>query len=298
MQIVSFRPAGSTEPLRAGFSAGGSVVASSDLGYPDTVRELLTHHSHELGTVLDKARSVLSSGERTIDMATVHLGPAVPDPDKILCMGLNYLEHAEEASAAVTEFPPVFAKFRNSLIGAADTIVMPGVSTDIDYEAELAIVIGTRCKSVSVEEALDFVAGYAVFNDVSARDIQFRTHQWTSGKMLDTFGPLGPGITPKEEIGDVQALRIQARVNGVTVQDSNTSKMIWPVAETISYLSQIITLEPGDIIATGTPAGVGLVQEPPLWLKPGDVVEIEIEGLGVLRNSVSSSAATPNAATL
>ncbi|ALV39975.1 hypothetical protein AU252_01335 [Pseudarthrobacter sulfonivorans] len=288
MQIVSFRPNGSTEPLRAGFSDNGSVIASSDLGYPDTVRELLTHHSHELTTVLDKARAALATGESATDLAAVHLGPPVPDPDKILCMGLNYLEHIEEASAAVTEFPPVFAKFRNSLIGAADTILMPGISTDIDYEAELAIVIGTRCKNVTVEDALDHVAGYAVFNDVSARDIQFRSHQWTSGKMLDTFGPMGPGITPKEEISDVQALRIQARVNGVTVQDSNTSKMIWPVAETISYLSAIITLEPGDIIATGTPAGVGLAQDPPLWLKANDIVEIEIEGLGLLHNNVKA----------
>lgn len=288
MQIVSFSHGGPGEQLKAGFAEGDAVVASSEIGCPDTVRELLAEH-RDLIPVMERARSTLASG-RGIDIATVRLGPPVPDPEKILCIGLNYLEHAQEAAEAVTQFPPIFAKFRNSLIGATDEIVMPGISTDIDYEAELAIVIGSRCKAVPVDEALDHVAGYAVFNDVSARDLQFRSNQWTAGKVLDTFGPMGPGITPKQEIPDVQALRIIGRVNGMTVQDSNTAKMIWPVAETVAYLSGLLTLEPGDIIATGTPAGVGLVRVPPLWLKPDDVVEIEIEGLGMLRNRVVAAA--------
>lgn len=287
MQIVSFRHGEPGDRLRAGFAEGGLVVSSLSIGYPDTVRELLTEH-RDLGPATERARTALLSGQG-VDIATVHLGPPVPDPEKILCIGLNYLEHADEASEAVTEFPPVFAKFRNSLIGATDEIVMPGISTEIDYEAELAIIIGRRCKDVPVDEALDHVAGYSVFNDVSARDLQFRSNQWTAGKILDTFGPMGPGITPKQEVPDVQALRIVGRVNGVTVQDSNTSKMIWPVAETVAYLSGLLTLEPGDIIATGTPAGVGLVRVPPLWLKPDDVVEIEIEGLGMLRNRVGAA---------
>jgi 2-keto-4-pentenoate hydratase/2-oxohepta-3-ene-1,7-dioic acid hydratase in catechol pathway len=288
MQIVSFRGRESTGRLRAGFEEGGFVVASSDLGFPDTVRELLAQH-RDLSPVLGQACDVLAAGGG-IELSSLHLGPPVPDPDKILCIGLNYAEHIEEASQATTKFPPVFAKFRNSLIGATDTIVIPSVSTSIDYEAELAIVIGARCKDVPVEDALEYVAGYSVFNDVSARDLQFQTPQWTTGKILDTFGPMGPGITPRDDVPDVQSLRILTRINGRTVQDSNTSKMIWPVAETVSYFSQILTLEPGDIIATGTPAGVGLVQVPPLWLKPDDVVETEIERLGMLRNPVKAYA--------
>ncbi|MFG1646315.1 fumarylacetoacetate hydrolase family protein [Amycolatopsis sp. NPDC049252] len=289
MQIVSFRRDDPGDRLKAGFAEGGVVVASAEIGYPDTVRELLTEH-RDLVPAMEQARAALSSG-RGVDIATVRLGPPVPDPEKILCIGLNYLEHADEAATAVTDFPAVFAKFRNSLIGATDEIVMPGISTDIDYEAELAIVIGSRAKDLSVDQALDHVAGYSVFNDVSARDIQFRSNQWTAGKILDTFAPMGPGITPRQEIADVQALGIVGRVNGMTVQDSNTAKMIWPVAETVAYLSGILTLEPGDIIATGTPAGVGLVRVPPLWLKPDDVVEIEIEGLGMLRNRVAAAGA-------
>ena len=286
MQIVSFRPAGSRLGLRAGFSDGSRVIGSAHLGYPDSVRELLAGHAAELPSILEKAAEALESDPQAADVATVHVGPAVPDPDKILCIGLNYREHADESQMGVGEFPPVFAKFRNSLIGATDDIVMPGISTQIDYEVELAVVISRTCKNVAIENALDHVAGYAVFNDVSARDVQLRNSQWTPGKMIDTFGPLGPGITIKEYVADVQDLHISTRVNGHTMQDSTTAKMIWPVAETVSYLSAILTLEPGDVIATGTPAGVGLAQDPPLWLQEGDVVEVEVESLGVLRNTV------------
>jgi len=290
MQIVSFRPAGSDGSHRAGFSDGTSIVASTDIGYPESVKDLLNENP-DLTAALDKARAALAAGEGLVDAASVHLGPAVPDPDKILCIGLNYHAHAAEADKEVEEFPPLFAKFKNSLVGPTDDIVMPGVSTEVDYEVELAVVIGARCKNVSVAEALDYVAGYSVFNDISARDLQVRSSQWTTGKMLDTFGPLGPGVTPRQEIEDVQSLRIRTRVNGTTLQDSNTADMIWPVAEMVSYLSEILTLEPGDVIATGTPEGVGLVRKPPIWLKAGDVVETEIETLGLLRNPVVEAAA-------
>ena len=289
MQIVSFRPLGSLVAVRAGFSDGTRVVAADELGYPDSVRQLLAEYGAELPTVIQAARAFLATAPASSHaLADVQLGPAIPDPDKIICIGLNYREHAEESNLAVGEFPPIFAKFRNSLVGPADDIRLPGISTDIDYEVELAVVIGRPCKNVTVEDALDHVAGYAVFNDVSARDLQMRNSQWTPGKMLDTFGPLGPGITIREDVPDVQDLRISTRVNGVRVQDGTTSQMIWPVAETIAYLSAILTLEPGDVIATGTPSGVGFARVPPLWLRAGDVVEVEVESLGVLRNAVAA----------
>jgi 2-keto-4-pentenoate hydratase/2-oxohepta-3-ene-1,7-dioic acid hydratase in catechol pathway len=198
---------------------------------------------------------------------------------------LNYRSHAEEAGFSAPEVPILFAKYRNALTGPASSVLLPDLSEEIDYEGELAVVIGKRCKDVSAENALDYVAGYMALNDVSARDLQFRTGQWLSGKTLDTFAPCGPALVV-DEIDDPQALAIATRLNGQTLQQSNTRNMIFSVPETISYISQLMTLEPGDIIATGTPEGVGFKRNPPVFLRHGDVVEVEIEGIGSLKNPV------------
>jgi acylpyruvate hydrolase len=220
-------------------------------------------------------------------LSQLHLGPPIPDPEKILCMGLNYRDHAAETGMDLPEKPLFFAKFRNSLIGPYDEIVPPpAASRRVDYEAELAVVIGRRCREVPVSEALGCVAGAMALNDVSARDRQMEVSQWTMGKAIDTFAPCGPALVLMDEISDLGSLGIRARVNGDTLQDANTSLMVFGVAEAVSFLSQVMTLEPGDIISTGTPAGVGSMRKPPVWLGAGDVVEIEIDGIGALRNRV------------
>jgi 2-keto-4-pentenoate hydratase/2-oxohepta-3-ene-1,7-dioic acid hydratase in catechol pathway len=210
-------------------------------------------------------------------------------PSKILAIGRNYFDHAIEGGAAPPEAPLLFNKLPNSLSAHGAPIVLPGISEKVDYEAELAVIIGRRAKRVSEAAALDYVFGYTLINDVSARDLQYGDGQWTRGKGLDTFAPLGPFITTRDEIADVQALKIEGRLNGEVMQSSNTSKMIFQVAYLVSYLSQGMTLEPGDVIASGTPEGVGVFRKPPVLLKAGDVFEVEIEGLGTLRNPVIGS---------
>jgi 2,4-didehydro-3-deoxy-L-rhamnonate hydrolase len=209
-------------------------------------------------------------------------------PQKIVCVGLNYSDHAEEQGVAQPERPILFAKWPNTLIGPGEPIVVPAISEKVDYEAELGVVIGTRAKGVSVENALEAIAGYVCVNDVSARDLQFADGQWVRGKSPDTFCPVGPQLVPASEIPDPQALRIRAILNGETMQDSTTANMVFGVAEIVSFVSQAITLEPGDLIATGTPAGVGAFRDPPIFMRPGDEITIEIEGIGELTNPVVS----------
>ena len=221
-----------------------------------------------------------------VAIENVQLLPPVPDPDKILCIGLNYRDHAEETGMPPPPVPIVFAKFRNSLVGPSDPIVLPEASDAVDYEAELAVVIGRRCRGVDAADALDYVAGAMAFNDVSARDLQMQTSQWTMGKAVDTFAPCGPALVLMDEIGDLQDLRVEARVNGEIVQSGTTASMFFPVDEIIAFVSSVMTLEPGDIIATGTPAGVGFTRTPPLLITPDDLVEVEIEGVGLLANPV------------
>jgi 2-keto-4-pentenoate hydratase/2-oxohepta-3-ene-1,7-dioic acid hydratase in catechol pathway len=216
---------------------------------------------------------------------SMHLGPPIPDPDKIICLGLNYRSHAEEAGLKLPEVPLLFAKYRNALNGPTAPILLPKLSRQIDYEGELAVVIGRRGKDIPVAEALNFVAGYMVLNDISARDLQMRTGQWLSGKTLDTFAPCGPALVINE-IQDPQTLRILTRVNGQVLQDGQTKDMIFSIAECIAYISQLVTLQPGDIIATGTPEGVGFKRTPPIFLRHGDLVEVEIAGIGILKNPV------------
>ncbi len=236
----------------------------------------------------EAARTLANSNLSTFGVSLtkeVRLGPPIPDPDKIICLGLNYRSHAEEAGFSAPAIPILFAKYRNALNGPTSPIVLPGLSDEIDYEAELAVVIGEQCKHIAAEQALDYVAGYMAFNDVSARDLQMRTGQWLSGKTLDTFAPCGPALV-MNEIRNPQKLNIATRLNGQTLQQSNTCNMIFSVAETISYISQLMTLEPGDIIATGTPEGVGFKRNPPIFLHDQDIVEVEVEGSGLLRNPV------------
>ena len=207
-------------------------------------------------------------------------------PGKIICVGLNYRDHAEEQGTALPEAPLLFAKWQNTLIGPGEAIVIPPVVTKCDYEAELGVVIGERVRDASAENALEAVAGYVCVNDVSARDLQFADGQWTRGKSPDTFCPVGPALVSRDDIPDPQALPIRAILNGETVQESTTANMIFGVAEVIAYVTRTITLEPGDLIATGTPAGVGAFRDPPLFMHPGDEITIEIEGIGSLTNPV------------
>jgi 5-carboxymethyl-2-hydroxymuconate isomerase len=210
----------------------------------------------------------------------------VERPGKIVCVGLNYRDHAEEQGVELPKAPLFFAKYTTALIGPGDPIVIPPVVQQCDYEAELAVVIGARVKAVSRENALEAVRGYLCANDVSARDLQFADGQWTRGKSPDTFCPVGPRLVPASEVGDPHALRIRALVNGEVLQDSTTANLIFGIDEIISYASQTSTLEPGDLILTGTPAGVGVFRDPKRLLQPGDEVTIEIEGLGALTNPV------------
>ena len=208
-------------------------------------------------------------------------------PEKVLAIGLNYRDHARESGAELPSSPLLFAKTPNSVCGPDDEIRWAeGDSAEVDYEAELAVVIGRTARRVSQDAALDHVLGYTCCNDVSARDAQFADGQWTRGKSFDTFCPLGPWIVTADEIGDPQQLAVRCRVNGETLQDGTTADMVFGVAELISRLSQVMTLEPGDVIATGTPVGVGFARTPPVFLRDGDVVEIDIERIGVLRNTV------------
>jgi acylpyruvate hydrolase len=220
----------------------------------------------------------------TLDQVT--LLPPVVRPGKVVCLGLNYRAHAAESGMAIPDYPVLFHKVAGSLTGHNQPIVLPRISSQVDYEAELAIIIGRRGKHIAEEHALDYIAGYTNANDVSARDLQFRTSQWTTGKMLDTFCPLGPALVTRDEVPDPQKLAIKTILNGQVLQDGNTADMIFAVPFIVSYVSEIVTLEPGDVILTGTPPGIGNARKPPIFMQPGDTVTIEIERLGQLTNPV------------
>lgn len=228
-------------------------------------------------------------------LAGARLGPPIPRPEKIVCIGLNYRDHAAEAGLPLPTVPMLFAKYANSLIGPEDAIVLPRGEHDVDYEAEVAIVVAERCKDVAPGSGLDRVGGLMCFNDVTARDLQFETSQWTGGKAIDSFGPCGPAVVTLDELGDVQDLSIRTRVNGEPVQESSTADMVFGFGELVERLSRVMTLAPGDVIATGTPAGVGFARSPQVLLRPGDLVEVEVDGLGALRNPVIAESQRPGA---
>jgi 2-keto-4-pentenoate hydratase/2-oxohepta-3-ene-1,7-dioic acid hydratase in catechol pathway len=258
---------------------------ASDARLPSSVRELL-----EGGPALLQA--ALRSSERVdiiqYEASKVKFHAPVHNPHKIICLGLNYRDHAAEANVPIPSEPIVFSKYATSLIGHGAAIALPPVSQEVDYEAELVIVIGKKGKNIPAAQAMDHVAGYTIGNDVSARDWQLKKDgkQWLLGKTFDTFAPMGPMLVTADEVPQPQNLPIRLRLNGQTMQDSNTGQMIFGVAETVAYISQVFTLEAGDLIFTGTPPGVGCVRNPPVFLKGGDVVEVEIEGLSVLKNDV------------
>ncbi len=210
-------------------------------------------------------------------------------PGKIIAVGLNYKDHASEQNVTPPERPMLFAKWQTALIGPGDAIVLPPISDKVDYEAELGVVIGEGAKAVPAGSALDVVAGYICVNDVSARDLQYSDKQFTRAKSLDTFCPVGPRLVPASEVGDPGNLKIRALLNGEVMQDSSTSQLIFSVPELIAFISEAITLEPGDLIATGTPAGVGTFRDPPIYLKDGDEIVVEIERVGELRNPVRAA---------
>jgi 2-keto-4-pentenoate hydratase/2-oxohepta-3-ene-1,7-dioic acid hydratase in catechol pathway len=227
-------------------------------------------------------------GNIGIKLENVKLAAPIENPSKIICVGLNYRDHCEETGTPIPEKPIFFCKFPSSIIGPDDPVSWPpGSSSQVDYEAELAVVIKKPCKGISPGEAWDYIAGYTMLNDISARDAQFADGQWIRGKSFDSFCPVGPYIVTPDEVGNPDSLIIRCRLNGELMQDSNTGKMIFKIPELLSYLSETITLEPGDILSTGTPHGVGFSRTPPVYLKPGDQLEIEIENLGVLKNFVA-----------
>lgn len=254
-----------------------------------TLRAIGPFDPDGINSVYADLRSVRTTGASdTLDIDEVTLLPPVPRPGKVICIGLNYVEHAKEGGNPIPEYPAVFLRVLTSIVGPSAPIVRPPCSEKLDYEAELAIVIGRTASRVSERDALTHVAGYTCFNDGSVRDYQRKSSQWTMGKNFDATGALGPElVTPDELPEGARGLRVVSRLNGQTMQDGNTADMIFSVPRLIEILSEVMTLKPGDVIATGTPAGVGYARKPPRFMRPGDVCEIEIEGIGVLRNSIN-----------
>ena len=292
MILLTFRDG---DDLRLGVLTGRGVIdaeaageALGIAGVPDSIDDAI-----EEG---EAARAALSqlvehAGEEGAlnapwlrDESSLTLGPAVPEPGKIVCVGLNYRRHAEETGAPIPEFPVLFSKFTNTVAAPYEEIPLTSAATQYDYEVELAVVIGKTARNVAEADALGSVFGYATANDVSARELQTRTSQWLLGKSMDKFMPIGPYLVTADEVPDPQALPLRTWLNGEMRQNSNTADMIFPVAELIAYISRHFTLEPGDVIITGTPEGVILGMAEKVWMKPGDVVEVEVEGLGKLRN--------------
>jgi 2-keto-4-pentenoate hydratase/2-oxohepta-3-ene-1,7-dioic acid hydratase in catechol pathway len=273
---------------RAAAAVGNSFVDlhATDPGLPASVKLLLA-----ASPAVRKAAAEAAAKPNAVSYAAnaVKILSPVPDPGKILCVGLNYRDHAIEGGKAIPTEPVLFSKFINTLIGPGDPIKLPKVASKVDYEAELVIVIGKTGKHIPNDRsAFDYVGGYTCGHDVSARDWQFRGEekQWTIGKTFDTFAPVGPVLVTADEPLDPHALQVQLRLNGTTMQNSNTKEFIFGVPAMLSFLSQVITLEPGDLIFTGTPPGVGISRKPQVLLKAGDVTEVEIEGIGVLKNPI------------
>jgi acylpyruvate hydrolase len=257
-------------------------LLSADVDYPGSLHTIVQHGPGGL----EAAAAVLIDG-RVIDLEQVELLPPLANPGKIICVGLNYVDHSIESGFTVPDYPTIFTRFASSLIGSGSSIIRPTASGQLDYEGEMVAIIGVTGRHIAESHALDHVAGYSIFNDASVRDYQRKSPQWTIGKNFDGTGAFGPYLTTADEIPQGgKGLRIQTRLNGAIVQDASTDDMVFSVARLIAILSEAITLSPGDIIVSGTPAGVGMARKPPLFMKHGDVCEVEIEGLGILRNTV------------
>jgi 2-keto-4-pentenoate hydratase/2-oxohepta-3-ene-1,7-dioic acid hydratase in catechol pathway len=258
--------------VRAGVLRDERVM---DIG--DSVRSLLEEGALE--------KALPEGDELTLD--DVELAPPVPDPDKIICIGLNYRSHAEEAGIEPPAVPTFFAKFRNALVPAGAAIPLPAASKKVDYEAEVAFVVGRRCNNVAEADALDYIAGYTLLNDLSARDLQFATPQWIPGKVFDGSAPCGPALVTPDEAGPPDQIEIELTLNGETMQSASTADLIFSVPALLAHLSSLMTLEPGDIVSTGTPSGVGSVRDPRVWLEPGDEIVISSPTLGRLQTKIA-----------
>ena len=259
-------------------------LLAADSNLPPSVRRIIA----DPALLAAAARAAAKPGAASVPAAEARLHAPIPDPQKVVCVGLNYRDHAVESKMAIPKEPVLFSKFPSALVGHGEPIVVPNVSTKVDYEAELVIVVGKAGRRIPEGRAMEYVAGYAVGHDVSARDWQLEKDgkQWMVGKTFDTFAPVGPTLVTRDEVPDPHKLGIRLRLNGQTMQNSNTEQMIFSVAQLVAYLSVVFTLEPGDLIFTGTPPGIGHALQPPVYLKPGDSCEVEIDGLGTLRNPV------------
>ncbi|XP_007905608.1 fumarylacetoacetate hydrolase domain-containing protein 2A [Callorhinchus milii] len=288
MRLVQFRTAREQDGVRVGVEEkdGGNVVDLNwlDSSLPRTMREFL-----------EKGEAAMASARRAVNCRTVTLSRSevtflspVTNPDKVVCVGMNYLDHCQEQNVPLPKEPVIFSKFGSSIVGPYSDIIHPAESNEVDWEVELAFVIGKKGKHIKREEAMDHVAGYTVAHDVSARDWQLKRNgkQWLLGKTFDTFCPLGPALVTKDAISDPHNLGIRCRVNGKVMQDSNTNQLIFNTEALVVWISQFVTLYPGDVVLTGTPSGVGVFRKPPVFLRRGDTVECEIDEIGTLRNTV------------
>lgn len=282
MRFLSFKQDGKRGLAIADNSGGFVGLIDTDAGYPGDLDTLVRQGS----AALTKAGEALAKG-KPVAIDQVEVLPPLSQPPKIFCLGLNYRDHAKEAGLELPDYPTIFTRFASSLLGHSANIVRPRISHQLDYEGELAVVLGKGGRHIAVADALEYIAGYSVFNDGSIRDYQIRTSQWTVGKTFDATGAFGPTlVTPDEVPAGASGLKIETRLNGQVVQRSNTDQLIFDVATVISLMSQAITLEAGDLFIMGTPSGVGHFHKPPLYMKPGDICEVEIEGLGLLSNGI------------
>ncbi|HSV03298.1 MAG TPA: fumarylacetoacetate hydrolase family protein [Phenylobacterium sp.] len=285
MRLATFR---SGEAAHVGVRRGEDLVDLA-IAAPELPASLIGILGLADGVERARAAAAHAGSEARRPMASVSLLPPIPEPGKIICLGLNYPDHAAESALEKPAAPNIFLRTAQSLVAHGAPIVRPAVSSALDFEGELAVVIGRNCRNTPREQALAAVAGYSVFNDGSVRDFQMRASQWTLGKNFDATGGFGPELVTADELPEGAAgLKLQTRLNGEAMQVADTAEMIFGVAETIAYVSQAMTLVPGDVLVMGTPAGVGFARRPPVWMKPGDVCEVEIERIGVLRNPIAA----------
>ena len=282
MRFITFRSAASEGVAVSLGEDEAYGLLEHDPDYPGNLFSLLSQGPGALRNACER----LLSGPR-VDLREVQLLPPIQRPGKIICIGLNYRDHAAEGGFEITGYPTIFARYSSSLTGHDAPLICPRVSDELDYEGELVAVIGKRGRHISRDDALAHIAGYSIFNDGSVRDYQFKSSQWTMGKNFDSTGAFGPLFVSADELPPgAKGLRLETRLNGVLVQSASTDNMLFDVAALVSIISEALTLEPGDIIVTGTPSGVGMARNPKLFMKPGDVCEVEIEKIGTLTNHV------------
>ncbi|NYZ17489.1 fumarylacetoacetate hydrolase family protein [Azospirillum sp. RWY-5-1] len=286
MRFAAYRDSAGTGLAISRDGAAFRGLRDTDPGFPGHLDTLLAMDGAAFGAACD----ALSAGA-PVELDAVTLLPPVGRPGKIICVGLNYIDHSAESGFKQPDYPTLFGRFTSSLIGHGAPLLRPTVSEQFDYEGELVAIIGRGGRHIPRERALEHVFGYSIFNDGSVRDYQFKAPQWTMGKNFDDTGPFGPVVVTADELPPGAAgLRIETRLNGAVVQSSNTDALVFDVPTLVAIISEAITLEPGDLLVTGTPSGVGAARKPPLWMKPGDVCEVEIERIGVLRNPVADAA--------